>query len=82
VAFSAFSTDIFFLAMGAFIIAAIMMGTPLGKRITLSIASIMRSNRVTRIMLGLSVAELATHPVLPVVNETALFLPICKGVGL
>ena len=81
VAFSAFSTDIFFLAMGAFIIAAIMMGTPLGKRITLSIASIMRSNRVTRIMLGLSVAELATHPVLPVVNETALFLPICKGVG-
>jgi len=81
VAFSAFSTDIFFLAMGAFIIAAIMMGTPLGKRITLSIASIMRSNRVTRVMLGLSVAELATHPVLPVVNETALFLPICKGVG-
>src|SRR5271157_5347944 len=67
-AFNAFNTDIFFLAAGAFIIAAIMMGTPLGKRITLSIASIMKSNRVMRVMLGLSLAELATHPVIPVVN--------------
>ncbi|MGD0216369.1 MAG: SLC13 family permease [Desulfobaccales bacterium] len=80
-AFNAFNTDIFFLAAGAFIIAAVMMGTPLGKRITLTVASIMKSNRVTRVMLGLSLAELATHPVIPVVNETALFLPICKGMG-
>jgi solute carrier family 13 (sodium-dependent dicarboxylate transporter), member 2/3/5 len=80
-AFNAFNTDIFFLAAGAFIIAAIMMGTPLGKRITLAIASIMKSSRVLRVMLGLSLAELATHPVIPVVNETALFLPICKGMG-
>ncbi|MGP8051627.1 MAG: SLC13 family permease [Desulfobaccales bacterium] len=80
-AFNAFNTDIFFLAAGAFIIAAVMMGTPLGKRITLSVASVMKSNRVMRVILGLSLAELATHPVIPVVNETALFLPICKGMG-
>lgn len=79
-AFNAFDTDIFFLAAGAFLIAAVMMGTPLGRRITLTIADLMKSRRVTRMLLGLSLAEVVTHPVIPVVNETALFLPMCKGV--
>lgn len=80
-AFNAFNKDIFFLATGAFILAAVMMGTPLGKRIAFVIAAATRSSRVTRILLGLTAAQLATHPVIPVVNETALFLPVCKGVG-
>lgn len=79
-AFHAFNTNIFFLAAGAFVIAAVMMGTPLGKRIALAAATLMHSSRADRVLLGLSLAELATHPVVPVVNETALFLPICKGV--
>jgi len=81
VAFSAFNGDIFFLAAGAFVIAAVMMGTPLGKRVTLTVVSTMKSNRVTRVLLGLALAEVATHPFLPVVNESALFLPMCKGVS-
>ncbi len=80
-AFNAFNKDIFFLATGAFILAAVMMGTPLGKRIAFVIASATRSSRVTRILLGLTAAQLVTHPVIPVVNETALFLPVCKGIG-
>ena len=80
-AFKAFDTDIFFLAAGAFTIAAVMMGTPLGKRITCTVASTMRSSRVTRVLLGLMLAEVATQPFLPVVNESALFLPMCKGIS-
>ncbi|MDA8109333.1 MAG: SLC13 family permease [Betaproteobacteria bacterium] len=80
-AFNAFNKDIFFLATGAFILAAVMMGTPLGKRIAFVIAAATRSSSVTRILLGLTAAQLVTHPVIPVVNETALFLPVCKGVG-
>ncbi|MHB1951690.1 MAG: SLC13 family permease [Acidiferrobacteraceae bacterium] len=80
-AFGAFNTDIFFLATGAFMIASILMGTPLGRRITLTVASAMKSTRVTRLLVGLSLAELVTQPFLPVVNESALFLPICKGVS-
>ncbi|MHB8346078.1 MAG: SLC13 family permease [Acidiferrobacterales bacterium] len=81
VAFKAFNTDIFFLATGAFTIAAVMMGTPLGRRVTCTVASTMRSNRVTRVLLGLMLAEVATQPFLPVVNESALFLPMCKGIS-
>lgn len=80
-AFNAFNKDIFFLATGAFFLAAVMMGTPLGKRIAFVIASVTRSAKVTRILLGLTAAQLVTHPVIPVVNETALFLPVCKGVA-
>lgn len=80
-AFNAFNTDIFFLAGGAFVIAAVMMGTPLGRRVTLNVADLVKSNRITRVLLGLSFAELATHPFIPVVNETALFLPMCKGIS-
>lgn len=80
-AFNAFNKDIYFLATGAFVLAAVMMGTPLGRRIAFVVASLTRSPSVTRILLGLTAAELVTHPVIPVVNETALFLPVCKGVG-
>ncbi len=80
-AFNAFNTDIFYLGAGAFIYAAIMMGTPLGKRIALTITTAMKSNRVTRVLLGLSLSDLAIGGVMPTVSETALFLPVAKGVG-
>ena len=81
VAFKAFSTDIFFLGAGAFVIAGIMMGTPLGRRIALKIVTWMRSNRVTRIQTGLGLADVAVGSVLPTVSETALFLPVTKAIG-
>lgn len=80
-AFRAFSTDIFFLGAGAFVIAGIMMGTPLGRRIALTIVTLMRSNRVTRIQVGLGAADVAVGSVLPTVSETALFLPVTKAIG-
>ncbi|HQU16097.1 MAG: hypothetical protein B7Z66_08915 [Chromatiales bacterium 21-64-14] len=78
-AFNAFNTNIFFLATGAFLIAAVMMATPLGKRMALGAASCMKSSRAHKVLTGLFLAEVAV-PILPVVNETALWLPICKGV--
>jgi anion transporter len=80
-AFKAFSTDIFFLGAGAFVIAGIMMGTPLGRRIALTIVTLMRSNKVTRIQVGLGSADVAVGSVLPTVSETALFLPVTKAIG-
>lgn len=80
-AFKAFSTDIFFLGAGAFVIAGIMMGTPLGRRIALTIVTVMRSNRVMRIQVGLGAADVAVGSVLPTVSETALFLPVTKAIG-
>lgn len=81
VAFKAFSTDIFFLAGGAFVIAGIMMGTPLGRRIALKIVTMMKSNSVTKIQGGLGLADIAVGSVLPTVSETALFLPVTKAIG-
>lgn len=80
-AFSAFSSNVFFLGAGAFIFAGIMMGTPLGRRISLTIVTALKSNKVTRILLGLSLADLVVGAVIPTVSETALFLPLAKGVG-
>lgn len=80
-AFKAFSTDIFMLGVGAFVIAGIMMGTPLGKRIALTIVTMMRSNKVTRIQIGLGAADVAVGSVLPTVSETALFLPVTKAIS-
>ena len=80
-AFKAFSTDVFFLGGGAFIIAGIMMGTPLGRRIALTLVTKMRSNKVTRIQTGLGLADIAVGGVLPTVSETALFLPVTKAIG-
>lgn len=81
VAFKAFSTDIFFLGAGAFVIAGIMMGTPLGKGIALKIVTLMKSNRVTKIQVGLGAADVVVGSVLPTVTETALFLPVTKAIG-
>lgn len=79
-AFKAYTTDVFFLGGGAFVIAGIMMGTPLGRRIALAITTAMKSNRVTRIQLGLGLSDVAVGGVLPTVSETALFLPITKAI--
>ncbi|MFZ5942713.1 MAG: SLC13 family permease [Bacillota bacterium] len=78
-AFSAFSSDAFFLTAGAFTFAAIMMGTPLGKRIAITITDVFRSVKVTRIFFGLSAADFAISGFLPTVAETGLLLPLAKG---
>ena len=80
-AFKAFTSDVFFLGGGAFIIAGIMMGTPLGRRIALTIVTKMKSSRVTRILLGLGVADIAVGGVMPTVSEAALFLLVAKSIG-
>jgi solute carrier family 13 (sodium-dependent dicarboxylate transporter), member 2/3/5 len=80
-AFKAFTSDVFFLGAGAFVIAGIMMGTPLGKRIALTIVTKLKSNRVTRILFGLGVADVAVGGVMPTVSESALFLPVAKSIG-
>ncbi len=78
--FSAFTKNVFFLALGAFVYAGVMMGTPLGRRIAITITDYLRSTRVVKILTGLSLSDLAIGGVLPTVSETALFLPIAKGV--
>lgn len=80
-AFKAFTSGVFFLGAGAFVIAGIMMGTPLGKRIAITIVTMMKSNRVTRILLGLGIADIAVGGVMPTVSESALFLPVAKSIG-
>lgn len=80
--FKAFSSGIFFLLAGAFTFAGVMMGTPLGRRIAIGITTAMRSARVTRIIGGLAVADVAVGGLLPTVTEAALFLPIVKAVTL
>lgn len=80
-AFKAFSSSVFFLGAGAFVIAGIMMGTPLGKRIAITIVTKMKSARVTRILLGLGLADIAVGGVMPTVSESALFLPVAKSIG-
>jgi solute carrier family 13 (sodium-dependent dicarboxylate transporter), member 2/3/5 len=80
-AFKAFTSGVFFLGAGAFVIAGIMMGTPLGKRIALTIVTKLKSNRVTRILLGLGIADVAVGGVMPTVSESALFLPVAKSIG-
>lgn len=81
VAFKSFSTDVFFLGGGAFVIAGIMMGTPLGRRVALTLVTVLKSNKVTKIQTGLGLADVAVGSVLPTVSETALFLPVTKAIG-
>jgi anion transporter len=78
-AFSAFTGKAFFLAIGAFIYAGIMMGTPLGKRIAITITDLFRSAKVSRIFFGLSAADFCISGFLPTVAETGLLLPLAKG---
>jgi sodium-dependent dicarboxylate transporter 2/3/5 len=80
-AFKAFTSGVFFLGAGAFVIAGIMMGTPLGKRIAITIVTKMKSNKVTRILMGLGLADIAVGGVMPTVSESALFLPVAKSIG-
>ena len=79
-AFSAFADSQSFLAIGAFIFAAIMMSTPLGRRVALMVTNSLKSARATKVMAGLSASVVMIGVVLPVVNESALFLPLAKGV--
>lgn len=79
--FGAFSSDTFFLAFGAFVLVAAMIGTGLGKRIALGVAAGVRSSRASRILAALMGAGTALHAVLPTVAETALFLPISRCIG-
>lgn len=77
-AFNAFSSDVFFLIMSAFVLVAVMMGTGLGKRLALGIVASVRSTKATRIMAAMMGAGTALHSILPTVSETALFLPISR----
>ena len=79
-AFSAFADSQSFLAIGAFVFAAIMMSTPLGRRVALLVTNSLKSTRATKVMAGLSASVVMIGVVLPVVNESALFLPLAKGV--
>lgn len=78
-AFSAFNGNVFFLAFGAFVMAAVMMATPLGRRVALGITGLLRSSKVDRILGGAMGATVFLHAVLPTVSETALFLPVAQG---
>ena len=78
-AFNAFNGNVFFLAFGAFVIAAVMMATPLGKRVALGITGLLHSSKVDRILGGAMGATVFLHAVLPTVSETALFLPVAQG---
>ncbi len=80
-AYGAFASDTFFLAFGAFILVAAMIGTGLGKRIALVVAAGVRSSRASRILGALMGAGTLLHAVLPTVSETALFLPISRCIG-
>jgi anion transporter len=80
-AYSAFAGDVFFLAFGAFVLVAAMIGTGLGKRIALGIAAGVRSSKASRILGALMGAGTGLHAVLPTVSETALFLPISRCIG-
>jgi anion transporter len=80
-AYSAFSSDAFFLAIGAFAYAAVMMATPLGKRIALVITDLFRSVKVPRIAGGLALADVGISGFLPTVAETAVFLPLARGIN-
>ncbi|MPZ72980.1 MAG: hypothetical protein GEU74_07075, partial [Nitriliruptorales bacterium] len=80
-AFNAFSNDVFFLILGAFVLVAVMIETGLGKRIALGIVGLVRSTKATRIMAALMAAGTALHAILPTVAETALFLPISRCFG-
>lgn len=79
-AYSAFASGNFFLAIGAFAFAAVMMATPLGTRIALAITNLFRSVKVPRIAGGLALADVGISGFLPTVAETAVFLPLAKGI--
>lgn len=79
-AYSAFASDNFFLAIGAFALAAVMMATPLGARIAIGITNLFRSVKVPRIAGGLALADVAISGFLPTVAETAVFLPLAKSI--
>lgn len=79
--FTKSATEPFFLAFGAFMLVAAMIGTGLGKRIAFAVAAGVRSTRATRILGALMGAGTALHAVLPTVSETALFLPISHCLG-
>lgn len=81
VAFSAFDGKVFFLALGAFVIAAVMMATPLGRRTALFITGLCNSSKVPRILSAAMGGTVFLHAVLPTVSETALFLPVAQGLS-
>ncbi|MFP3256801.1 MAG: DASS family sodium-coupled anion symporter [Candidatus Nanopusillus acidilobi] len=82
VAMAGFINDMSFLILGALMFGAAMNVTNLGKRIALSIVSFMRSSKVTRINLGLLLANLILCPFFPAtVARGAFFYPIVNGIN-
>lgn len=82
VAMGGFINDMSFLILGALMFGAGMTVTNLGKRIALTLVSMMRSSKVTRINLGLLLANLVLCPFFPAtVARGAFFYPIVKGIN-
>ncbi len=80
-AFSGFTSNVTFLILGCFILAAVMQTTGLDKRIALSIVSRVKPN-VGSVLKGLIGAHLVTAVLVPATNARgALFLPIIQGLN-
>ncbi len=82
VAMGGFINDMSFLILGALMFGAGMTVTNLGKRIALMIISMMRSSKVTRINIGLLLANLVLAPFFPAtIARGAFFYPIVNGIN-
>lgn len=80
-AFSGFTSNVTFLILGCFILAAIMQTTGLDRRIALNIVSRVKPN-VGSVLKGLIGAHLVTAVLVPATNARgALFLPIVQGLN-
>ena len=80
-AFSGFTSNVTFLILGCFILAAVMQTTGLDKRIALNIVSRVKPT-VGSVLKGLIGAHLVTAVLVPATNARgALFLPIVQGLN-
>jgi len=80
-AFSGFTSNVTFLILGCFILAAVMQTNGLDKRIALSIVSRVKPT-VGSVLKGIIGAHLVTAVLVPATNARgALFLPIIQGLN-
>jgi len=80
-AFSGFTTDVSFLILGCFILAAVMQTTGLDRRIALGIVSRVKP-KVGSLIQGIMAAHLVTAVLVPATNARgAVFLPIISGLN-
>jgi solute carrier family 13 (sodium-dependent dicarboxylate transporter), member 2/3/5 len=80
-AFKAYSSSTFLLGLGTFIFAGVLTSLALGRRIALGICSLVRSPKITRVILGLAGADVVVGSILPAISEVALFLPVVTAIN-